>query len=485
MISRTGTLRPEALPAAAGRGAPVLPLVAVGGALSILSTNIFLTAAAVAALAAIWSGALASPFRSVLAGYLSYQWTQVTAKVWMANVFGIDLSVPQVAPLYDKYFTTVYSSTPESIVLGLACVSATGLAARMTFRDARVLDLGALTLRPRGLFVGFVVFLLVGRFIGPVAGGFAQPVLILSNMRYAFVILLAYLWISQSKGLGYLIAAVVVEVVLGFTGYFAGFAPVFILLAIGSIPAARGHWKRVRRGALIAAPFLIVMVSAWQVIKPTYRAIVSGGTQTQTVTIDFEERLRAVGELSGALGASDLLGGLVSLGTRLEYVDFLANVLEQVPRAIPHQSGALWGEAVYHVLTPRFLFPDKPPLPSDSDRTMQYTGRQMASGDKGTSISIGYVGDSYIDFGVVGAIVISLAFGVFFAGIGSRVLARIGPDDFPIAVAVLVVTISDAKAFEASSIKMFPGLLWSSIVGITFMRLIWPRLRAITVGARV
>ncbi len=49
---------------------------------------------------------------------------------------------------------------------------------------------------------------------------------------------------------------------------------------------------------------------------------------------------------------------------------------------------------------PRFLFPDKPVL-DDSERTRTYTGMNVAGMEQGTSIGIGYIGESYVDFGPV------------------------------------------------------------------------------------
>ena len=51
-----------------------------------------------------------------------------------------------------------------------------------------------------------------------------------------------------------------------------------------------------------------------------------------------------------------------------------------------------------HPLMPRLFFPNKPAI-NDSDRTSAYSGVWVANVDQGTSISIGYMGESYIDFG--------------------------------------------------------------------------------------
>ena len=83
---------------------------------------------------------------------------------------------------------------------------------------------------------------------------------------------------------------------------------------------------------------------------------------------------------------------------RLSYVDFFAVVLETVPSQLPHENGALWLDAITRPFMPRLFFPSKTVI-DDSERTNYYTGLGVAGAEEGTSISLGYVAESYIDFG--------------------------------------------------------------------------------------
>src|SRR5207244_1025318 len=87
--------------------------------------------------------------------------------------------------------------------------------------------------------------------------------------------------------------------------------------------------------------------------------------------------------------------------------------MDNVPARIPHENGGLWLAAVEHVLRPRLFFPDKAEI-DDSKRTNYYAGVRVGTSDKGTSIGIGYIGESYIDFGVIGMFAPILALGAFY-----------------------------------------------------------------------
>ena len=75
--------------------------------------------------------------------------------------------------------------------------------------------------------------------------------------------------------------------------------------------------------------------------------------------------------------------------------------MRNVPNDLPFQDGAHIGATVIHVLQPRLFFPDKPPLLSDTDVVEKYTGLHFGdSSSAGISVSLGYLAELYIDFGV-------------------------------------------------------------------------------------
>jgi hypothetical protein len=152
-----------------------------------------------------------------------------------------------------------------------------------------------------------------------------------------------------------------------------------------------------------------------------------------------------------AFDAKQFSKGLDALVSRLSYVDYIAATLVRVPEIIPHQDGRQLAEAFYHVVTPRALFPDKPPVPDDSAVTEYYTGIYILG--ESTSISIGYVGELYIDFGFFGSILVAglLGFGV---GFSARKIA-LHPGNGPVVTyASLLVIAMPLNIFETAMIKL-------------------------------
>jgi hypothetical protein len=174
------------------------------------------------------------------------------------------------------------------------------------------------------------------------------------------------------------------------------------------------------------------------------------------------DQLNKLWELSSALTWNDLVLGMEPMFERLAYVDFLGHTMDWVPAYRPHEGGQVWLAALQHTFQPRALFPNNPRLPSDSEHTMAYTGLQMASGAQGTSISIGYVGDSYIDFGLRGMFIpifiIGLLFGLMYAFYLNR--ARYQILGFAFATAVMI----QAYKFEVAALKLLGGMLTSFLV---------------------
>jgi ABC-type thiamin/hydroxymethylpyrimidine transport system permease subunit len=64
---------------------------------------------------------------------------------------------------------------------------------------------------------------------------------------------------------------------------------------------------------------------------------------------------------------------------------------------------------------PRIIFPNKAPLPSDTDIMAKYSGLRNVW-DANTSISLGYLAELYVDFGIIGAV---FAAGIIGALIGA------------------------------------------------------------------
>jgi hypothetical protein len=139
---------------------------------------------------------------------------------------------------------------------------------------------------------------------------------------------------------------------------------------------------------------------------------------------------------------------------------------------MPHENGALFWDAVSRPVMPRLLFPDKEAI-DDSVRTNHYTGG-LSGTSEGTSISLGYVAESYIDFGTIGMFpalfLVGLLFGRIYRGLlrwrASRGLLGMG-----LASAVL----TGGAALENSFTKTFGGVAVALLVAVLLAGLVLPR----------
>lgn len=456
--------------------APVLLVFLCAAVLGLLTANPWLTAAAIAVLP-LFIVLLWRPGEPpVLLFAVGFQWLQVTAKVFHANVNGVHVN----------------EMTAASTVEGAIWMSLTGLVVLsggmwLALRGMRCRGRGAVEeeLMKISTHRAFLLYLLatalasLARAYAWSIPGLTQPLIEFSAVRWAFFFLLAFLVFKRREKHLYLAAAFAIEFISGI-GFFSGFKTVLFvtLIAVGAV-FLRMNAKTVLMGAACGA-FLLILGSAWTVVKPEYRAFLD--TQAREGTSSRSEQITKLAELAFGLTRADLAEGMEPLFRRVAYVEFFAHVTDYVPEVVPHERGALWLASVQHVLTPRLLNPNKPELPSDSELTMQYTGLRLAGVEAGTSISIGYMGESYIDFGPLGMFVpifiLGLLWGLMYRYFVVRARAQI--IGYSIAVAVLL----SAYMFEIAGLKLLGGMTMGFIVFALLMRFLEPVIwRWLTLGA--
>jgi hypothetical protein len=133
------------------------------------------------------------------------------------------------------------------------------------------------------------------------------------------------------------------------------------------------------------------------------------------------------------------------------------------------------GAAVLHVLTPRILFPDKPATPDDTTVTAYYTDLPtvlFAHADT-TSISIGYLGELYIDFGIWGALVAVSLMGVAFGRCYCAIRDYPGTPTF-VNYGLCMMIVLQFSAFETALIKMLGAVVMVLASALALQRVIWP-----------
>lgn len=430
---------------------PLLAAFAAAAALGLATPNPWLTAASILVLP-LFIRLLWRPGEPpVLLFAVSFQWLQVTAKVFQANAAGVHVALMSGSTMVEAAIWTG---------LGALVVLAAGMRVGLRWLRARGdhrAQAEAMQLSPERLFVVFLGVFFVVRVLREVAWaipGLTQPILALMSVRWVVFFLLAYVVLQQRRRYVWLLVATGLSFVEG-VGFFSGFKTVLFFLLIAFFTTYRRlQPKTVVTGAVLGA-LLLVLGSAWTVVKPDYRAFLNEGTGLQTVKVDRTDQLRKLWELTTALSWTDIQAGMDPLFNRVAYVDYLAYTMEYVPAFTPHERGAVWAAAFQHTFMPRLFFPDKPRLPSDSEHTMRYTGLNLAGDAQGTSISIGYVGDSYIDFGQWGLFVPVFLLGVLWGLMYTYFMkkARVQLFGYAFATAVLI----NAHLFEIVALKLIGG----------------------------
>lgn len=382
----------------------------------------------------------------VLTFILGFQWLQAALLTVQATVSDTSLTSLASFGCADVENATLYS------LLGVAAVT---VGARVTLGQQksqtpspppinRALHLYGLCLAIGLLFERLAI------------GGLRQPMLALANVHWAGFYLFAWAVFRTRRQYQWLVLATLLEFAMGLSGYFSSFKTPLFVLVIAAVSAN----VRLRFSSALALSLLLALTVfvgvLWESVKVPYRSYVNQGGGQQVVLVSYGESVAYLGGLVSDIKYDQLSTAVESLVHRIAYVDIFGCVITNVPAHINYQEGALWGRALVHIAVPRLLYPDKPVLLSDSELTNQYSGLIFTSDEGGTSVSMGYVAESYIDFGPLGMWVPLLFLGCIF-GYGYRYCV-----EHPAALvgqAAAVGLLINFYALEINNIKLLGALV--------------------------
>lgn len=239
-----------------------------------------------------------------------------------------------------------------------------------------------------------------------------QIIVSFDTARLGILFLILRRLCSPTPRWGLFALVVSIEIVLGITGFFAGFREPVVLavLAVLEIFDRRNnrHWLAIGVGGVAA----VMLGLLWMSIRTEYR---KEYVEVDKFQASRSARVERIGSLtSGFINSesTDLWRATDTLVDRLWTVYYPALALSRVPRVLPHTHGAIVGAAMVHIVTPRVFFPNKAELPSDSDEVRKYSGVYVAGRETNTSIAFGYAPEAYIDFGIPWMFVPVFLFGV-------------------------------------------------------------------------
>jgi hypothetical protein len=398
---------------------------------------------------------------------LGFQWMQVAAKVIHADILGVP--VQTLSAFGGDLELAIWLSMAALALLALGMrIALIGLPAAnpsVAHDQARQFSIQRLWMMyllslPASLFIMAMAW--------AIPGG-TQVALALANMRWVAFFALAYVCLLKMQRLHLLLIAVAIEFVLGVGGYFADFKTVFFVGIIAFVAAGRRLTVSQVAVVLGLASLLFTISLVWTAVKIDYRDYLSGGQSAQIVTRGYVERTQKLFEMVSELTKEDMSEAVTTMVERISYVDFFAVVTTTVPRRIDYENGALWGGALQHIFMPRLFFPSKPPLPNDSERTNYYTGLYMAGEAQGTSVSMGYVAESYIDFGKFGMFAPILALGMLLGWFYRFFLTR---KNIPIFMGygLAVTVLLEAYRFETAAVKFLGAIVTAFLVAYVLQK---------------
>lgn len=395
-----------------------------------------------------------------VAFFLLWQWAQTFSRALQSIFDGESMASGVAGPDVLQAYWYALSSL---IVLALAFRLVLGGIKSPTVRDYyaherwRAQDLILVYV---GSIAASVFFNIASRQVGSLD----QPLYAASQVKVVALFLLCTYVFTTGRGGGTLLAALFIEILVGFTGFLSDFRAVFIYVAFAAV-AARVRWTfTASAAAVIWLALLLLLALFWTSVKVEYRDYVTGEAESQQIRVPLGERMAYLGDK--ALNIGDTKWGETSymLLIRFAYVDIFGQVIsvsENAPEAVPMGQ---WKDALSHVLQPRVLFPGKAAL-SDTDVYMRLTRADPTEYVRlGTSISVGYMAENYVDLGFPGMLAGIFVIGVMLGLVMKYFMARQLPWMLREGIVMGFAFSAGGTGMEMSLPKMLGGMLMFFLV---------------------
>ena len=444
---------------------PAVLLIAIGAnsflgllALAVLGIGVWL----------LWRPGLSPIFIFIF----GYQWLQASINIFQGNLQG--LTVEELAAFGGNVSTATALSLVGLLALAFGIRSGLG---RAVAWQVRAMD-EELQRKPIMFwFRCYVIAMLAALAVQSVAYTvpvLSQPLLALAALKWAFFWILTHLAFSRAGSVRWLwLAAFALEFALGIGGYFSNFKMVIFFTIFGMLSSGIRFTGGRLMGLGVLGVLTLMVGITWTAIKPEQRSFLSQGEQAQVVSVSYFESLSNIVQLVQKLDAAAISDAAADMVSRLSYIDFFALTLIRVPDQIPHEMGALWADAVLRPFMPRLLFEGKTAI-NDSDRTIYYSGQIVATAEQGTSVSLGYMAESYIDFGPWVMMVPIFALG-WLLGRFYRWMVNYPRSRGVMGTGLATATLIQAAYLESSITKMFGGLVVTALIAWLVARWIVPK----------
>lgn len=385
-----------------------------------------------------------------------YHFLQISANVWLSNYLGKDLNFrsdhSDVAIIF-SYFGLMIMFIPIIYFQN-----------KIPYLSISTLRKHAARLSVQKSFKAYIIAFFVANALGGVAfviPGLSQVIFSLINIKWFFFLLFGYQVILKKQMIKEFAIVSALEFLLGFLSFFSDFKTVFFFLSFLALSfIVYVKFKNI----LIALCSLVLVVFLgikWTEIKGEYRAYLNQGSRSQTVSVSSEDALNKLIELSTQQSDDEKNDATYNFLDRIQYTYHLAKTMDRVPEVLPYEHGGNIGSILSFVLIPRILNPDKPRWEA-TVKTKKYTGLNYAGYNQGTSFSLGYFADCYIDFGYYGMMVPLLILGFIFGG-SYFYFIKHSSNNFIFNFAVVGALFMEFNAFEADGTYLM-GRLYADLV---------------------
>lgn len=389
---------------------------------------------------------------------MTFQWMQASTKILQANFANEDVAFYTDSMQAEN---AIMSSLGGILVIALGIHLMIGKSKYPVFNPATSVTDFDLDRSFRLFFIFLGISIIISGIIF-VIPGLAQVLLSAVYLKWIFYCLLFFLVFSYKKKYHYLVVIFLIEFGYNSFGYYSSFKEVIFVTAIllGAVIK-----KLNVTITLITVPVVILLFNlftVWTGIKGEYRSFL-----TSNASATFGEKVNYI---------SDLYSNFIDFDIarehslqRLAYTDMLMYSMETIPMKRPHENGKVWLAAVEHILMPRILFPNKRVL-HDSEKANEYTGRVWSGIERGTSISIGYITESYVDFGKVGMFVPLLLLGLLVGAIYNSILSYNYPPALLFSILIPAIYFTKFSLIENSNDKLLGALIMNFLVFTLFVR---------------
>lgn len=343
----------------------------------------------------------------VLPASYAFHWLQTTL-----GLFYLEITGREVPAIYSSDYRTM-------VLIGLGCCMAIAVGIRLGFMLLKTPD--ADEERPGFAFsfglllIAYVVATFFEGTLTALAANYPslrQIIVTADTARLGVVFLILRRLLHPVPRWSLVAGMVAFEVVLGITGFFAGFREPIVLAALATLEIFDRrnvrHWMVMGTAAL----GIVVLGLLWMGIRTEYRR---DYVDLDNFEVSRSTRIRNVESLSSNWLHADrdtVWYTADKLVDRMWTVYYPALAVERVPSHLPHTNGEILGAALVHIVTPRVFFPGKPNLQSDSEKVRKYSGVMVAGAEQNTSIAFGYAAEAYIDFGLPWMFLPVLVFGI-------------------------------------------------------------------------